>query len=385
VSDRLIYLDHAATTPVRDDVAAAMWPYFTTAFGNPSSVHGAGARAHEAMEHARAMAAGVLKARPGEIVFTSGGTESDTLAIVGAARALRQRGRHVLTTAIEHAAVLEACRALTREGFDVTFLPVDGDGLVDPDRVMDAVRPDTVLASIMLANNEVGTIQPLAEIAAALRTRGVIVHSDAVQAGGALDLDVDRLGVDLLTLSAHKIYGPKGAGLLYVRRGTQLEPLFPGGGQERGRRGGTENVPGAVGLAVALHLAATEREEETLRLERLRDRLIDGVLLRVPGVRLTGHRVKRLPGHASFTVHGINAEALLVDLDIAGIACSSGSACHAGATDPSHVLLALGLPPEVARTGLRLTLGRDTTQADIDRVLEVLPDSVAALRSGEAV
>jgi cysteine desulfurase len=385
VSDRLIYLDHAATTPVRDDVAAAMWPYFTTAFGNPSSVHGAGSRAHEAMEHAREMAAGVLKARPGEIVFTSGGTESDTLAVIGAARALRQRGRHVVTTAIEHAAVLEACRALTREGFDVTFLPVNGDGLVDTERVMDAVRPDTVLASIMLANNEVGTIQPLAEIAAALRARGVIVHSDAVQAGGALDLDVGRLGVDLLSLSAHKIYGPKGAGLLYARRGTQLEPLFPGGGQERGRRGGTENVPGAVGLAVALHLAAGEREMETPRLERLRDHLIDGVLLRVPGVRLTGHRVKRLPGHASFTVDGVNAEALLVDLDIAGIACSSGSACHAGATDPSHVLLALGLPPEVARTGLRLTLGRDTTDADIDRVLEVLPDSVAALRSGATV
>jgi cysteine desulfurase len=385
MSERLVYLDHAATTPVREEVAAAMWPYFTTAFANPSSVHSAAAPAREALERARQMAADVLHARPGEIVFTSGGTESDTLAVMGAARALRQRGRHVITTSIEHAAVLEACRALEREGFDVTVLPVASDGRVDPHIVMEALRSDTVLASIMLANNEVGTIEPVADIAAALRARGVVVHTDAVQAAAALELDVDRLGVDLLTLSGHKIYGPKGVGLLYVRLGTALEPLVPGGGQERGRRGGTENVPGIVGLAVALALAASERETEVPRLRQLRDRLVNGVIETIPGIQVTGNATIRLPGHASFAVDGVNAEALLVDLDMAGIACSSGSACHAGSTDPSHVLIALGFRPEAARTSLRMTLGRETTGEDIDFVLTSLPPIVERLRSGVVV
>jgi cysteine desulfurase len=382
VIEHPIYLDHAATTPVREEALAAMWPYFGGAFANPSSVHSPAVAPRDALATARSMVAAVLGCAPDEVIFTAGGTESDAMAILGVARASAARGCHIITTTIEHEAVLAPCRQLEREGFDVTYLPVDRFGRVDPEVLVAAVRPDTILASIMLANNEIGTLQPIAEIASLLRARGVLVHTDAVQAAGALDLSVDRLGVDLLTLSAHKIYGPKGVGALYVRRGTPLEPLVPGGGQERGRRGGTENIPGIIGFAVALNLASDERERESARLIDLRQRLIEGVLATVPGVVLTGHPTLRLPGHASFVFDGVSGEAVLVDLDMAGIACSSGSACKAGSTDPSHVLVATGFPPFSARNGLRMTMGRETTSDDIDRVLALLPQIVDELHSG---
>jgi cysteine desulfurase len=378
-SSRLIYLDHAATTPVRPEVLEAMLPYFGEVYGNASSVHSAGSVPRAALEQARAGVAGVLGCRPGEIVFTGGGTEADNLALLGVARALRGRGNHVVTSSIEHHAVLHACQQLEQEGFRVTYLPVDRLGLLDPAAVEAALTGETILVSLMLANNEIGTIEPIVEIAPIVRARGIPFHTDAVQAAGMLDLQVDHLGVDLLTISAHKIYGPKGAGALYVRRGTPLEAIVHGGDQERGRRSGTENVPGIVGLAVALMLAEQERAIEAPRLAGLRDRLIAGVLECVPGAHLTGHPAQRLPGHASFYLEGVSGESVLVDLDMAGIACASGSACRAGSTDPSHVLTAIGLRRELARNGLRMTLGRATNEEDIDTVLDVLPGVVKAL------
>ena len=375
----MIYLDHAATTPVRPDVLEAMLPYFGEVYGNASSVHSAGSVPRAALDQARAGVAEMLGCRPGEIIFTGGGTEADNLAILGSARALRRRGNHVITSAIEHHAVLHACRQLGREGFLVTYLPVDRDGLIDPDVVEAALTDETVLVSLMLANNEIGTIEPIADIASRVRACGIPFHTDAVQAAGMLDLQVGRLDVDLLSISAHKIYGPKGAGALYVRRGTPLESIVHGGDQERGRRSGTENVPGVVGLAVALMLAENERVVEASRLTALRDRLIAGVLARVPGAHLTGHPVRRLPGHASFYLDGVSGESVLVDLDMAGIACASGSACRAGSTDPSHVLTGIGLPADLARNGLRMTLGRENTDDDVDAVLDVLPRIVAEI------
>jgi cysteine desulfurase len=342
-------------------------------------VHSAGTVPRAALEQARDGIAGVLGCRPGEIVFTAGGTEADNLAILGVARALRGRGNHVITSAIEHHAILHACRQLEREGFRVTYLPVDRTGMIDSAAVEAALTDDTILVSLMLANNEIGTIEPIAEVAPIVRARGIPFHTDAVQAAGMLDLQVDHLGVDLLTISAHKIYGPKGTGALYVRRGTPLEAILHGGDQERGRRSGTENVPGIVGLAVALMLAEAERPSEAPRLAALRDRLIAGVLERVPGAHLTGHPVQRLPGHASFYLRGVSGESVLVDLDMAGIACASGSACRAGSTDPSHVLTAIGLPRDLARNGLRMTLGRENSEEEIDVVLDVLPGVVKTL------
>lgn len=375
-----IYLDHAATTAVRPEVLEAMLPFFTEVYGNPSSVHSGGAGPYEALDRARAGIASVLGCKPGEVVFTGGGTEGDNLAVLGVARALRHRGNHVITSAVEHHAVLNACRGLEAEGFRVTYLPVDGDGLVHPDLMEDALTEDTVLVSIMLANNEIGTIQPIAGLARIARSRGVPFHTDAVQTAGALDLNVDRLGVDLLSLSAHKIYGPKGVGALYVRRGTPMAPILHGGDQERGRRSGTENVPGIVGMAVALLLAECERLLEAQRLAVLRDRLIDGVLRSVEGAHVTGHRTNRLPGHASFYLDGVTGESVLVNLDTHGIACSSGSACRAGSTDPSHVLTAIGLSPQLAKNGLRMTLGRENTAEDVDTVLRVLSGAVEEVR-----
>jgi cysteine desulfurase len=380
----LIYLDHAATTPVRPDVLEAMLPYFGEVYGNASSVHSAGSVPRAAIDQARAGVAGVLGCRPGEVIFTGGGTEADNLAILGVARALRARGNHVITSSIEHHAVLHACRQLEREGFEVTYLPVGHDGVVDPAAVEAALTDGTVLVTIMLANNEIGTIEPISEIGARVRARGIPFHTDAVQAAGMLDLNVDRLNVDLLSISAHKIYGPKGAGALYARRGTPLEAIVHGGDQERGRRSGTENVPGIVGLAVALMLAESERASEAPRLAAVRDRLVAGVLERVPGAHLTGHPLRRLPGHASFYLEGVSGESVLVDLDMAGIACASGSACRAGSTDPSHVLTAIGLPPDLARNGLRMTLGRENTMEDVDVVLEVLPCVVRKISPGGA-
>lgn len=381
---RTIYLDYAATTPVDPRVLEAMQPYWSEAFGNTSSIHAAGREAFKGLEQARRTVADVLGCDPMEIVFTGCGTESDNLALRGAAWAARQsgRGNHLITTAVEHHAVgvtAEQLHAL--HGFDVTFVEVDEHGCVDPDAIGRAIRPDTCLISVMYANNEVGTIQPLSEIGAIARRKGIPLHTDAVQAGGALDLNVDRLNVDLLALSAHKFYGPKGAGILYVRRGTDLLSALTGGGHERGRRPGTLNVASAAGAAFALKLAQEKRNSENARVSALRDRLIDGVLARVADSRLTGHPTGRLPNSASFAIRGVEGESLLLALDLEGICVSTGSACTTGEAEPSFVLMAMGLPREWAVGSLRMTLGRSTQPEDIDTVLDVLPKVVERLRT----
>jgi cysteine desulfurase len=380
--DETIYLDHAATTPLDPRVLEAMLPYLTGRFGNPSSIHRLGREARQALDEARESVAEVLNASPQEIIFTSSGTEADNLAIQGVAQALslEGRGNHIIVSAIEHHAVLHTGDYLERFGFQVTRLPVDGYGLVHPEVLEEAIRPDTLLVSIMYANNEVGTIQPIAELAEVAHRHGVYLHTDAVQAGGALSLDVEALGVDLLSLSAHKFYGPRGVGVLYVRRGVPLLPQMHGGGQERGRRASTENVAGIVGLAVALRLAQEEREAYNAHCLRLRDRLIAGLLERVPGARLNGHPTRRLPNNAHFCFEGVDGESLLVRLDREGICASGGSACTSGALEPSHVLAAMGVPPAVARGALRLTVGRQNTPEQIERVLDLLPHIIEELR-----
>ncbi|PPK97332.1 cysteine desulfurase [Kineococcus xinjiangensis] len=376
----MIYLDHAATAPPVREVLEATWPYLTQVFGNPSSAHEVGRAARAGLDAARAGVAGVLGCRPGEVVFTGGGTEADNLAVTGIATA-SGRGRHVVTTAIEHPAVLETCRALQRQGFDVDVVGVDGDGLVDLDALAAALRPDTALCSVMYANNEVGTVQPIAEIGALCRERGVPLHTDAVQAAAHLTLDVDALGVDALTLSAHKLGGPRGAGALFVRGAVALEPVLHGGGQERGRRSGTVDVAGAVGTATALRRAQAALPAEAERLTALRELLVDGVLAAVPRARLTGHRTRRLPGHASFCFAGVGGETVLQELEARGVVCSSGSACAADSEDASHVLLAMGLDADLARTAVRFTMGERTTAAEVETLLELLPDAVEAAGS----
>jgi cysteine desulfurase len=380
----MIYLDHSATTPVDPRVVAEMLPYWTEHFGNPSSIYGYGRRAAAALEDARARVSRVLNCQPTEIVFTGCGTESDNLAIRGIALAAAMKGkRHLVTTPIEHHAVLHTMSDLAEHfDFEVTRVPVDRAGMVDPAAVEAAIRSDTALISVMYANNEVGTIEPISEIGALARRHGVPFHTDAVQAGGTLSLDVQALNADLLALSAHKFYGPKGVGLLYVRRGTRLAATLTGGSQERGRRAGTENVPYIVGLAAALELAQNQREAEAPRLRALRDRLIDGVLSTIPDTELTGHRHARMPGHASFLIHGAEAQSLLIALDLAGIAASSGSACAVGAPTASHVLMGMGIRETDALGALRLTLGRATTDAEINTVLEKLPVIVRQVRGG---
>ncbi len=378
----IIYLDHSATTPVDPRVVEAMAPFWTEIYGNPSSIYGLGRRAAAAMEDGRRRIARILNCGPTEIVFTGCGTESDNLALRGVALAAAARGkRHLVTTPIEHHAVLHTANDLAEHyDFEVTLVPVDRYGQVDPDAVAAAIRPDTALVSVMMANNEVGTLQPIAEIAARARARGVPFHTDAVQAGGHLPLDVEALQVDLVSLSAHKFYGPKGVGLLYVRRGVRLLPVQTGGGQERGRRSGTENVPYIVGMATALELAHAERETESQRLRLLRDRLIQGLMAQIPDLILTGHPTQRLPGHVSLLVPGAEAEALLIALDMAGIAASSGSACATGSPTPSHVLTAMGYSPQEAMSALRLTLGRANSEADVDYVIEKLAEIVPRVR-----
>jgi cysteine desulfurase len=374
MSDEIIYLDHAATTPVHPRVLEAMWPYFTQQFGNASGRYPLAEQSHAALNWARQMVATTIGARPSEIIFTSGGSESDNLAVQGVAFAQRQRGNHIITTQIEHHAVLRTCEYLERmHGFRVTYLPVDATGLVDIGALERALDDRTILVSVMLANNEVGTIQPLAEVSSLTRARGIPLHTDAVQALPTLSIDVNALGVDLLTLSGHKCYGPKGVGALYVRRGTPLVPHIYGGHQERARRAGTENVAGIVGLATALQLV---RSHDPQALMPLRDQLIQGVLQSVPGAVLTGHPTQRLPGHASFCFAGMAGEAVLVALADHGIACSSGSACAAGESDPSHVLTAMGLPGELAHTAVRFTLGLTNTPDHIERLVQVLPTLV---------
>jgi cysteine desulfurase len=380
LADGLIYLDHAATTPAAPEVVDRMQPYFSELFGNPSSIYGLGRKSMQALDEAHETVAAILNCRPTELVFTGGGSEADNLAIKGIAYSPRRRGRHIITSAIEHHAVLHTCQQLEREGFSVTYLPVDRDGLIDPDAVAAALTDETALVTIMYANNEIGTIQPIAAIGRICRERRVPFHTDAVQAGGLLDLDVAALHVDLLALSAHKFYGPKGVGVLYIRQGSRVQPQVLGGSQERNRRAGTENVPGIVGAAVALARAQEERSAEGARLTALRDRLIAGVLA-TPGASLTGHPSLRLANHASFALAGVEGESLLLNLDLIGVAASSGSACTTGSLEPSHVLMALGLSSDTARGHLRLTLGHSTTEADVDFVLEHLPGIVSRLRS----
>lgn len=367
----MIYLDEAATTPVKREVLEAMWPYLGPEFGNPSSHHEVGESASRALEQARADVAVVLGTRASEITFTSGGTESDNAAIKGIALAA-PRGRHVIVSAVEHPAVLESAEFLGRLGFEVTVLEPDATGTVQPEVLAAALRDDTTLVSIQYANNEVGTIQPIRELAALAAARGVPFHTDAVQGAGWLDLDVGRLGVQAMSISGHKVGAPKGIGILYVQRRVPFEPLIHGGGQEGGRRSGTENVAAAVGMATALRLAAADDATVIAR----RDAFIARVLTDVPGAVLTGHPVHRLPGSASFVFPGTSGESILLELEAHGIVCSSGSACAAGSDDPSHVLIAMGLEPEVAQTAVRFTFGRSTTTADLDRTAEELVRAV---------
>ncbi|MBT9173825.1 MAG: Cysteine desulfurase IscS [Syntrophomonadaceae bacterium] len=375
-----IYLDHGATTPLHPEVLEAMKPYLTDLFGNPSSLHSFGREVRKGLEEAREKAAAAIGAEEREIVFTSGGTESDNLAIRGVARAARQRGNHIITSAVEHHAVLDACLGLREEGFDVTVLPVDGYGMVRVSDVEAAITDQTILISIMLANNEVGTLQPVAEIGKIARGRGVVFHTDAVQAIGNLPVNVNDLHCDLLALSAHKHYGPKGVGVLYVRKGTRLKVFNFGGSQERKMRPGTENVPGIIGMGRAIELAVQELDKKADRIRKLRDKLIAGVL-EIGDVRLNGHPTERLPGNVNVSVRYVEGESLILSLDLKGIAASSGSACTSGSLDPSHVLLAMGLDHQTAHGSLRLTLGAGNTEEEIDYVLSVMPEIVSRLRS----
>lgn len=376
-----IYFDHAATTPVDKEVAALMHEYMTEKFGNPSSVHAFGREARKAVDEARDRVAALIGANANEIYFTSGGTEGDNMAIKGVAFANRKKGNHIITTSIEHHAVLHTCEYLEKQGFRVTYLPVDEYGMVRLDDVKQAITDDTILISVMFANNEVGTIQPIKEIGQLAREKGIYFHTDAVQAVGQVPIDVNEYNIDLLTLSAHKIYGPKGIGALYVRRGVRIEALIHGGAHERNMRAGTENVPGIVGLGKAAEIAKRELPEKMAHLTRLRDRIIAGVTERIEHVKLNGHPQIRLPGNVNFSFLYIEGESLLLNLDLKGIAASSGSACTSGSLDPSHVLLAMGLSHEVAHGSLRLSLGRDNTDEDVDYLLEVLPEIVNRLRS----
>ncbi len=382
---RRVYLDHAGTTPLDPRVADALAAVYREHHGNPSSIHAEGRDARALVDEGRERVARAVGADPKEIVFTSGGTEADNLALRGTARALREKGDHVVTSAVEHHAILDTCHELEREGIRVTVVPVDGQGIVDPDAVRAAITDRTVLVSVMHANNEIGTVEPIAEIGAICRERGVLFHSDAVQTVGALEVDVRALPVDLVSLNAHKFYGPKGVGALYVRAGTPFSPTQTGGGQERDRRAGTENVAGIVGMGLALELATAARAEESPRLAALRDRLVDGIGERMDDVVFNGHPTRRLPNNVSLCIRGVQGESLIVALDLAGIAASSGAACTTGSLEPSHVLLAIGLSRELAQGSLRLTLGRATTRDDVDYVLEELPRVVARLRSVSAV
>ncbi|MCL6450323.1 MAG: cysteine desulfurase NifS [Acetobacteraceae bacterium] len=378
---RRVYLDHAATTPVHPQVAKVAVQYMTETFGNPSSIHCFGREARQAVEGARATVASLIGAQPEEIYFTSGGTEADNLAIQGVALAAADGRGHIITSQVEHHAVLHTCEFLEKRGFDVTYLPVDGHGMVDPDQVARAIRKDTVLITVMLANNEVGTIQPIADIARLAREKGVPVHTDAVQAAGNIPVDVNRLGVDLMSLSSHKIYGPKGTGALYVRRGTRISPTVHGGAHERGLRAGTENVPGILAMAKASELAQAEMPQRMAHVARLRDRFLKGLMEKVPDVRLNGHPTARLPNNASVSVLYVEGESVLLNLDLQGIAASSGSACTSGRLEPSHVLVAMGIPHDISQGSLRFSFGRGNTEEDVDYVLEVLPSVIARLRA----
>ncbi len=384
---RAVYLDHAATTPVHPRALEAMLPFFSQRYGNPSSVYSLAQEARQAVEESRVAVADILGCPARDIIFTSGGTESDNAALKGVAFAARESGNHIVTSAIEHHAVLETCRFLEKFGFEVTYLPVDECGLVRVEDVEKAITQSTILVSIMLANNEVGTIEPIAEIARVVKDKSklvgsrVFLHTDAVQGAGALDLDVNELGVDLLTLSSHKFYGPKGVGILYVRRGTPFLPQQSGGAHERNRRAGTENVAGIVGAAAALKLAAERRQSNGQQCQSLRDRLIAGIQLKIKRAHLSGHPTIRLPNNASLCFEYVEGESILLNLDFAGVAASSGSACTSASLEPSHVLMAMGIPEELAHGSVRFTMGPDNTEEDVDYVLSIMPGIIEKLRA----
>ena len=375
-----VYMDNAATTKLSPDVLNAMMPYLTDIYGNASSVHAFGREAREGVEHARNQVAAAINASPDEIFFTAGGTESDNMAIKGVAHKYAKKGKHIITTAIEHHAVLHTCEALEKEGYEVTYLPVDEDGLISVEQVKAAMRDDTLLVTVMFANNEVGTIEPIAEIGALCRERNVLFHTDAVQAVCHIPIDVRAMNIDLMSISAHKFHGPKGIGALYCRKGIVLEPVIVGGAQERKRRAGTENVAGIVGLGAAIERAHKNMAADMARVSALRDKLISGILKNIPHVKLNGHPTQRLPQNVNFSIRYIEGESILLMLDINGIAASSGSACTSGSLDPSHVLLAMGIPHEIAHGSLRLTLSDMTTDEEVDYVLETLTKTVKRLR-----
>ena len=375
-----VYLDNAATTRLIPEVLNEMMPYMTEVYGNPSSPHYFGQQSAMAVDKGRQQVANAINADPSEIIFMSGGSEADNTAIRGVAERYARKGRHIITTAVEHHAVLHTCSMLEKNGYEVTYLPVDEYGMVTVDQVREAIRPDTILVTIMFANNEVGTIMPIPEIGELCHEKGVLFHTDAVQAAGHLPIDVKAMHIDMLSMSAHKFHGPKGIGALYVRKGIVLPPLIYGGAQERNRRAGTENVPGIVGMGKALELACTDLEEKSAKMMRLRDKLIEELPKRIPEIKLNGHPTKRLPNNVNYSIKYIEGESILLMLDLNGIAASSGSACTSGSLDPSHVLLAMGLTHEIAHGSVRMTLCDETTEEDIDYVLEVLPKVAERLR-----
>ncbi len=380
MSNKLIYMDYAATTPVNPEVLEAMIPYFTTSFGNPSSIHTIGRECKKAIMEARDKVALALGAQSKEIFFTGSGTEADNWAIKGIAYANKQKGNHIITTSIEHHAVLHTCEYLESDGFEVTYLPVDENGLVTAEQVKQAIKPNTILITIMFANNEIGTIQPIAEIGKVAKEAGVYFHTDAVQAIGNVHIDVKDLNIDLLSLSAHKFYGPKGVGALYIKKGVKITSFIHGGAQERGRRASTENVAAIVGLGKAIELASKNVDQYNAKLLALRDKVYEEITKNIHFVKLNGDRYKRLPGNLNFSFQFIEGESLLLMLDMKGIQASSGSACTSGSLDPSHVLLAIGLPHEIAHGSLRITFGESNTMEDVDYLLEVLPMIVQRLR-----
>jgi cysteine desulfurase len=380
MNNRFIYLDHAATTSVRSEVLEEMLPYFNKKYGNPSSIYSLGGDGKRSIEEARDKVAMALNAQSKEIFFTGSGTEADNWAIKGVAYANKSKGNHIITTSIEHHAVLNACKYLEKEGFEVTYLPVDENGLVTPEQVEKAIKPNTILISIMFANNEIGTIQPIAEIGKLAREKGIYFHTDAVQAVGNVPINVADMNINLLSLSAHKFYGPKGVGALYIRKGIKIISFLHGGAQEGNRRASTENVPAIVGLGKAIEIATASLAEQNRKLIALRDRTIEEVMNRIPFIKLNGHRTQRLPGNINFSFEFIEGESVLLMLDMKGIAASTGSACTSGSLDPSHILLAIGVSPELANGSLRLTFGEENTQEDVDYLLEVLPVIVARLR-----
>ncbi|MEN6370842.1 MAG: cysteine desulfurase NifS [Armatimonadota bacterium] len=377
---KVIYLDHAATTPTDPEVLQAMLPYFTDRFGSASTLYSLGKDAKSAVEEAREKLALLIGAKPDEVYFTSGGTESDNWALTGGAFANESKGNHIITSKIEHHAILETCHFLEKHGFTVTYLPVDKDGMVDPEDVKRAITDKTTIISVMHANNEIGTIQPVEEIGKIARDRNIIFHTDTVQAVGSIPVDVDTIGCDALSISAHKFYGPKGIGAMYLRKGAKIQRFMMGGGQEMNRRAGTHNVPGIVGLGKAAEIARESMGETSPQLTALRDKLIDGILAKIPDVRLNGHRTNRLPNNVNVSFDGIEGESIILLLDMHGICASSGSACTSGSLDPSHVLMSLGLKHEEAHGSLRLTLGRENTEWDVKNVLEALPVIVERLR-----